>query len=118
MELFYAALFGLMAVAAAALELGKPRETNESSLSRDFVRFSRNYTIVYALMMGELTFCTLFPARAKQSSDGLLVHSLVPFSECSPSPPDPQSQHGTWPKSCLHSLESSQSCTHLSWSAA
>ena len=72
MEIFYAALFGLMAVAAAVLELGKPRETSESSLSRDFVRFSRNYTIVYALMMGELTTssCTLFHARAKQNSDG------------------------------------------------
>ena len=41
MELFYAALFGFMAVAAAALELGKPREGNESSLTRDFLRFSR-----------------------------------------------------------------------------
>lgn len=41
MELFYAGLFGFMAVVAAALELGKPREGNESSLTRDFLRFSR-----------------------------------------------------------------------------
>lgn len=41
MELFYAALFGFMAIAAAALELGKPREGSDSSLTRDFIRFSR-----------------------------------------------------------------------------
>lgn len=51
MEMFYAALFGLMAIAAAVLELGKPRESTDSNLTRDFLRFSRNYTIVYALMM-------------------------------------------------------------------
>lgn len=41
MELFYAALFGFMAIAAAALELGKPKEGVDSSLTRDFIRFSR-----------------------------------------------------------------------------
>ena len=41
MEIFYAALFGLIAVAAAFLELGKPRESTDSSLTRDFLRFSR-----------------------------------------------------------------------------
>jgi hypothetical protein len=41
MEMFYAALFGLMAIAAAVLELGKPRESTDSNLTRDFLRFSR-----------------------------------------------------------------------------
>lgn len=41
MELFYAILFGLIAVGTAFLELGKPREASDSSLTKDFLRFSR-----------------------------------------------------------------------------
>lgn len=46
MEIFYAVLFGLMAFAAAILELGKPREASDSNLTRDFLRFSRCYCYV------------------------------------------------------------------------
>lgn len=52
MEIFYAALFGLMAIAAAVLELGKPREASDSNLTRDFLRFSRSESLLTPLMSG------------------------------------------------------------------
>lgn len=41
MEIFYLVLFALTAIAAAVLELGKPREASDSNLTKDFLRFSR-----------------------------------------------------------------------------
>jgi len=60
MEIFYAILFGAMAVAAAVLELGKPKESTDSSLTRDFLRFSR-----YAL------------TRKTHAGDGVLNRNVV-----------------------------------------
>ena len=51
METFYVFVFGLLAAAAAAFELTKPKE-GQMSTSRDFFRFRTNYIVVYSLMMG------------------------------------------------------------------
>lgn len=45
-------VFGVLAAAAAAFELTKPKE-GQLSTSRDFLRFRTNYIVVYSLMMGE-----------------------------------------------------------------
>ena len=66
MEIFYAALFGLIAVAAAFLELGKPRESTDSSLTRDFLRFSR-YRTLWSSIDGQSKHLTVEPPNASQS---------------------------------------------------
>lgn len=50
MEGFYVFVFGVLAAAAAAFELTKPKE-GQLSTSRDFLRFRTNYIVVYSLMM-------------------------------------------------------------------
>lgn len=57
MEVFYITVFGLLAAAAAALELAKPKEGHMST-SMDFVRFRANYIVVYSLMMGVYLLCS------------------------------------------------------------
>ena len=52
MELFYIAVFGVVAAAAAALELTKTKGSAAENTSREFMRFRNNYVVVYALMMG------------------------------------------------------------------
>lgn len=63
MEMFYVLVFGVLAAAAAAFELSKPKE-GQINTSMDFLRFRANYIVVYSLMMGEhltlpvhLVFC-------------------------------------------------------------
>ena len=54
MDLFYAVIFGVMAVVAAGFEFLKPSESQAVNARKDFVAFRLNYVIVYSLMMGEL----------------------------------------------------------------
>lgn len=62
MEIFYMGLFGLMAVAAAVLELGKPKEASESNLTRDFLRFSRYPNLSVSFCMSILCNSALYEA--------------------------------------------------------
>lgn len=52
MDIFYAIIFGVMAVVAAGFEFFKPSESQAVNARKDFVAFRTNYVAVYSLMMG------------------------------------------------------------------
>jgi hypothetical protein len=52
METLYYLLFGVLAAAAAVLELSRSKESGHASMSREFLAFRNNYVLVYSLMMG------------------------------------------------------------------
>ena len=56
MEWFYALAFGILAAIATTLELWKPKKGDSEDAPKEFWRFRANYTLVYALMMGEFVF--------------------------------------------------------------
>ena len=53
MEPFYIGVFGALAAIAASFELTKSNGSNSENAPKDFWKFRANYTLVYALMMGE-----------------------------------------------------------------
>jgi hypothetical protein len=53
MEPFYIAVFGALAAIAASFELTKSKGSSSENAPKDFWKFRTNYTLVYALMMGE-----------------------------------------------------------------
>ena len=53
MEWFYALLFVVLMAIAATLELWKNKKGVSEDAPLEFWRFRTNYTLVYALMMGE-----------------------------------------------------------------
>lgn len=52
MEIIYYLLFGVLAVAAAFLELSRGKEAGHGSMTPEFLSFRNNYVLVYSLMMG------------------------------------------------------------------
>ena len=53
MELFYALTFGILVAIATTLELWKTKKEVSEDAPKEFWKFRANYTLVYALMMGE-----------------------------------------------------------------
>ena len=53
MEPFYVVVFGALAATAASFELTKGKTGSSEHASKEFWKFRTNYTLVYALMMGE-----------------------------------------------------------------
>ena len=53
MEPFYVVVFGALAAMAASFELTKGKTGSSEHASKEFWKFRTNYTLVYALMMGE-----------------------------------------------------------------
>ncbi len=56
MEPFYVVVFGALAATAASFELTKGKTGSSEHASKEFCKFRTNYTLVYALMMGEATY--------------------------------------------------------------
>lgn len=77
----YYVLFGVLAAAAAGLELTKPAETQQIK-NPEFRSFRNNYLVVYSLMMGEDTcmeICVrrcLHATQFERSRSWLTDHSL------------------------------------------
>lgn len=83
MEVIYYLLFGVLAVAAAFLELSRGKETGHGSMTPEFLSFRNNYVVVYSLMMGtDLLYRFVFFSIASAVILHILLCEYVSCLQC------------------------------------